>query len=109
MNNEEKILNILGNLTNKIDSMDNKFNSIQSQLDELKSKTSNIESQTSENTQILKALEHSSEVHKAEIDNLTHDIAEISGDVKSIKSAVVKGQKAYDYLENFNKFSSAEN
>jgi uncharacterized protein YoxC len=102
MNNEEKILNILSNLTNKVDSIDNKSNSMQSQLDALKS-------QTSENTQILKALEHNSEVHKAEIDNLTHTVTEISGDVKSIKSAVTKGQKAYDYLENFNKFSSSEN
>ncbi|WP_373845453.1 hypothetical protein [Clostridium sp.] len=68
----------------------------------------NLESQTSENTQILKALVHSSEVHKAQTDKLTYDVAQISGDVKSIKSAVVKGQKAYDYLENFNKFSSEE-
>jgi chromosome segregation ATPase len=67
-----------------------------------------LESQTSENTQILKALEHNSEVHKAELDNFTHTIAELSGDVKSIKAEVVKGTKAYDFLENFNKFSSME-
>lgn len=102
MNNEEKILNILGNLSNKIDSMDNKFNSMQSQIN-------GLQSQTSENTQILKALEHNSKVHKAEIDNLTHAVAELSGDVKSIKAAVTKGEKAYDFLENFNKFSASEN
>ncbi|MBV4440242.1 M domain protein [Clostridium tyrobutyricum] len=102
MNNEEKILNLLGNLTGKVDSMDNRFDLIQSRLDELKS-------QTTENTQILKALEHNSQIHKAEIDNLTHVAAKISGDVKSIKSAVIKGQKAYDFLENFNNFSSSEN
>ena len=102
MNNEENILNLLGNLTGKVDSMDNRFDLIQSRLDELKS-------QTTENTQILKALEHNSQIHKAEIDNLTHVAAKISGDVKSIKSAVIKGQKAYDFLENFNKFSSSEN
>ncbi|MBV4447717.1 hypothetical protein KM799_14015 [Clostridium tyrobutyricum] len=102
MNNEEKILNLLVNLTGKVDSMDNRFDLIQSRLDELKF-------QTTENTQILKALEHNSQIHKAEIDNLTPTAAQISGDVKSIKSAVIKGQKAYDFLENFNKFSSSEN
>ena len=68
-----------------------------------------LEAQTTENTQILKALEHNSQVHKAEIDNLTHAVAELSGDVKSIKAAVTKGEKAYDFLENFNKFSASEN
>lgn len=92
MNNTEKLLQQILDSQNKTNE----------RLDKL-------EAQTSENTQILKALEHNSQVHKAEIDNLTHAVAELTGDVKSIKAAVTKGEKAYDFLENFNKFSASEN
>lgn len=60
--------------------LDTKLEPIKKQLQEL----SPIKSQTSENTQILKALEHSSEIHKADIDNLTHQVAEIQGTVKNM-------------------------
>lgn len=87
MNNEAKILSMLETLTSKFDA---------------------LESQVKENTQILKALEHKVDVVKAEQDNFTYQLAEQSKDIKSIKSAVVKGEKAYNFLENFNKFSSHE-
>ncbi|WP_373845345.1 hypothetical protein [Clostridium sp.] len=92
MNNTEKLLQQILDSQNKTNE----------RLDRL-------EAQTIENTQILKALEHNSQVHKAQIDNLTHAVAELTGDVKSIKAAVTKGEKAYDFLENFNKFSASEN
>lgn len=98
MDNIEKLLNQILDSQNKTNE----------RLDKLESITGKLESQTSENTQILKALEHNSEVHKAELDNLTHAVARLSGDVESIKKEVVKGSKAYDFLENFNKFSSSE-
>jgi len=47
-----------------------------------------LESQVSENTQILKALEHKAEVHKASMDSLTHQMAKLSGEVKSIKEDI---------------------
>ena len=84
-------------------------NKTNERLDGIESKFNGLQSQVQENTLILKALEHNSQVHKAEIDNLTHAVAELSGDVKSIKAAVTKGEKAYDFLENFNKFSTSEN
>lgn len=87
MNNEDKILQMLENLTNKFDS---------------------LEAQVKENTQILKALEHNSQVHKSEMDNINYRLAEISGDVKSIKLATVKGEKAYNFLQNFSKFNADE-
>lgn len=65
MNNEEKILKIL--------------ESIQSQIN-------GLQSQTSENTQILKALEHNSQMHKAEINKLNHQFAELQDTVKNISS-----------------------
>lgn len=63
MNNEEKILNVLDNLSNKVDS---------------------IQSQVQENTQILKALEHSSQEHKALLDQLNHRVASVEGKIDTI-------------------------
>lgn len=60
MNNTEKLLQQILDSQNKTNE----------RLDKL-------EAQTTENTQILKALEHNSQVHKAEIDNLTHAVAEL--------------------------------
>jgi len=98
----QQILDSQNKTNERLDNIESRFNTLESKFD-------GLQPQVQENTQILKALEHSSEVHKAEIDNLTHTVAEISGDVKSIKSAVTKGEKAYNYLKNFNKFSSSEN
>lgn len=41
-----------------------------------------------EHTQILKALEHSSEVHKAQMDKMELSVARLEGDVKSIKEDI---------------------
>lgn len=78
MNNEEKILKVL--------------ESMQSQLN-------GLESQTSENTQILKALEHKVDVIKAEQENMKHDLANISGDIQSIKKDVNILSKDVAFIE----------
>ena len=44
-----------------------------------------LKTQVSENTQILKSLEHSSEVNKAEHDKMSNDIAKIQGDTSKIR------------------------
>ena len=44
-----------------------------------------IESKVDENTQILRALEHSAEVNKAEHDKMDNDISHIKGDVEAIR------------------------
>ncbi|MBU3106980.1 hypothetical protein [Clostridium gasigenes] len=49
-----------------------------------------IKNQLNENTQILKALEHSAEVNKAEQDKMGNDIAHIKGDVESIKKDLLQ-------------------
>lgn len=49
-----------------------------------------LESKVDENTQILRALEHSSEVNKAEHDKMSNDIAHIKGDVESIKKDLLQ-------------------
>ena len=44
-----------------------------------------LERQVTENTLILKALEHSAQVNKAEIDKMSFEIVEIKGEVKAIR------------------------
>lgn len=71
MNNEDKILGILEEM--------------KSQLDENTQAVEGMKSQQDENTQILKALIHLAEVNKAEHDNMTHEIAEVLSEVKSLR------------------------
>lgn len=89
-----EILNQLKNVNNRLDKLDEGQKLIKTQL--------------KEHGDVLSALKTNAEFHKSDIDNLTHSVAELSGDVKSIKSAVVKGEKAYEYLENFTRFSSLD-
>jgi len=44
-----------------------------------------LEIRVDENTQILRALEHSAEVNKSEHDKMANDIAKIQGDVAGIR------------------------
>lgn len=53
--------------------------------EDFKQKFDGLASQVHENTQILKALEHSAHVNKAEHDKMTFHLAEISTEVKSMR------------------------
>lgn len=86
MNNEEKMLKILESMQSQINGLDSKFDGLQSQ--------------TSENTQILKALEHKVDVIKAEQENMKHDLANISGDIQSIKKDVNILSKDVAFIES---------
>lgn len=56
--------------------------------DLLDKKLEPIKSQLDENTRILKALEHSAQVNKAEHDKMSNGIAHIKGDVEAIKKDI---------------------
>jgi len=68
----------LNNIDDKVEDMDNKIQSIDNKIE-------SMESQQKENTQILKSLEHASQVHKAELDNLNIQVAKLSGNEEKIK------------------------
>lgn len=75
-------------------------NKTNERLDKLESKFDGLQSQTSENTQILKALEHKVDVIKAEQENMKHDLANISGDIQSIKKDVNILSKDVAFIES---------
>ncbi|CCJ34291.1 hypothetical protein CAAU_2207 [Caloramator australicus RC3] len=96
---EEKVLKLLENLTEgvnglredlretnrKLDRLEERMDKLESRMDKLESEVGLIKEQVKENTEILRAVEHASEVHKAEIDKLTYDVAEMAADVKAIR------------------------
>lgn len=69
--------------------MQKTMDTIQEDISTMKEDISMLKSQTSENTQILKALVHSSEVNKAEHDKMSNEIAHMTGELKSIKEELL--------------------
>ena len=82
MGMEDKILKAIEGLRNDFTK---KFDTLSGEVHSLSSEVHSLSSQVHENTQILKALEHQSEVNKAEHDKMFFDLAEIKGEVKSIR------------------------
>lgn len=58
---------------------------LESKVDNIESKVNNLETKIDEHTLILRALEHSAQVNKAEHDKMSNDIAKIQGDVAGIR------------------------
>lgn len=59
------------------------------EIKDLKEGQTRLEINTAENTQILKALEHATNVNKAERDKTSYDIAEIKGEIKGIRNDLI--------------------
>jgi len=72
---DKEILEILKRLETKMDQG----------LGRLESKVDKLETKLDEHTLILRALEHSAQVNKAEHDKMSNDIAKIQGDVAGIR------------------------
>lgn len=75
----------MGSLSSKVDTISGEVGSLSGRVNTLSDKVDSLENQVSENTQILKALEHLAQINKAEHDRMTFDLAEISSEVKSIR------------------------
>jgi len=72
---DKEILEILKRLETKMDQG----------LGRLETKVDKLEAKLDEHTLILRALEHSAEINKAEHDKMSNDIAKIQGDVTGIR------------------------
>lgn len=64
------------------------FSGLKQEVSELNRRMDRFEVQQKENTAILRALEHKADVHKAGMDKLTHEVAEIKGELKELKSDI---------------------
>ncbi len=64
------------------DLLDNKLDL---KLEPVNTKLDSIGTQVKENTAMIKALRHSSEINKATLDKISLDVAYIKGDVEKIK------------------------
>jgi predicted nucleic acid-binding Zn-ribbon protein len=114
MKNEEKILSILESMQSDIKSLkDGQVNLEQGQanleqgqvltnsrLETLEQGQAITNSRLDEHYQILRALEHASTVHKADIDNLTHQVAGLSGGFKSIQKVQSEHTEQLERIEN---------
>ncbi len=80
-------------MDSKITSLDSKVNEMDSKITSLDGKVNNLESEfklmkssQEESYQILKSLEHNSQVNKAEHDRMHIDLAEVKGGVSNIEN-----------------------
>lgn len=58
---------------------------ILNKLNNIENNQTSMKSQQEENTSILRALEHASTVHKAEIDKINFQSAEIKGEITNLR------------------------
>ena len=79
---DKEILEILKRLETK---MDQGLGRLETKVDKLETKVDKLETKLDEHTLILRALEHSAQVNKAEHDKMSNDIAKIQGDVAGIR------------------------
>lgn len=76
MNNEDKILMIL-------EQMQGDMKEMQSDIKEMQSDMKLVKTQLKEHGEMLNSLKVASEFHKADIDNLTYQVINITGELKS--------------------------
>lgn len=74
---------------------------IQSDIKGLKEDNKEIKVQLDENTQILRALEYSAQINKAEHDNINNDIVHIKGTVEKMNKELnrVEQATAHNWLD----------
>lgn len=68
-------------------------------MDSMESKMGFIEIQVTENTQLLKALEHSSHEHKALLDQLNIRVSSVEGKVETLTTKVDAIAKDLNFVE----------
>lgn len=92
MENIEKLLHSILDAqkdTNKrLDSLDKKIDNIENTLGNVESRLEILETRQNEIFDVVKAIEHSNTVAKAEIDKLVYSNAQIEADIKEIKNDI---------------------
>lgn len=90
---EKEILEILKNIQSDMTDMKGEILGIKNDMSDMKTEISGIKTEMTgmkstldEHTQLLRALEHSAQVNKAEHDQMFNEIAHIRGDVEKLKN-----------------------
>jgi len=81
---DKEILNILKEMQSDMKSMQSDMKLVQGDMKSMQVDVRSIKRIQEEHTQILRALEHKTDVISAQQENLKHEVAEIKGEVKSI-------------------------
>lgn len=104
---EKEILEILKTMQSDMKTMKSDMKTMQNEqketnkrLERVENKADIIEVQVKENTQILKSLQHSSQVHKAEIDKININLAKEAGE---LKKQIKNVEDRIDSIEETNK------
>ena len=92
MENIEQLLhNILDaqkDTSKRLDNLDKKLDSVEKKLDNVEDRLGILETRQNEVFDVVKAIEHSNAVAKAEIDKLVYSNAQIEADIKEIKNDI---------------------
>lgn len=83
MNNEEKILELLGNLDKKVDRIDNRLSNLETKVDE---NSIDIKGIKEEHGTILRGIEEKLQIQSKSIEKIDF----IEGDIKVIKNDILK-------------------
>ncbi|QZY55345.1 hypothetical protein [Crassaminicella profunda] len=70
------------------------LNPLKNEIKDIKSEMTDMKNRMDETYEIVKALEHSSKVNKAEHDHMLNDIAHIKGNVEIIKKDMYRVEEA---------------
>ncbi|NLP47274.1 MAG: M domain protein, partial [Epulopiscium sp.] len=87
---QASMLNRLDNMEQQQVSMLNRLDSMEQQQVSMLKRQESMEKRQDEIFSIVKAIEHSNLVRKAEIDNLTHKVAKIEGVITGIGKVIQK-------------------
>lgn len=101
LDNVEKLQETMGNrmenMDSRMESMENRMENIEVQQKKMVSRLENVEKQQEsmgrrqdEIFSVVKAIEHSNNIHKAEIDNLTYKIAHTEGTINNIGDIIIE-------------------
>lgn len=82
----------LDGMDKRLDGMDKRFDGIDKRLDGMEKRLESVEKRQDEIYMVVKSIEHSNEVHKAEIDNMTYKIAHTEGTLVKIANVIMENR-----------------
>lgn len=85
---DKEFLEILKNIQGDIKNIQGDIKTMQGDINTMQGDIKDIKTRQEETYQLVKALEHSAEVNKAEHDKMANDVAHIKGDVEALRKDI---------------------